>query len=155
MKAMRTSTPGEELLELLHGQLALYRDLHSLASRQRGLVKLDDSGPLLTLLAERQKIVAELGECSRRLAPLQGHCRQTPSALSAEQRRQAEGLLQASADMLQSILKLDEEDARTLEARKSHTARQIQSLAAGQQAFRAYGPAAAGAAAFSRTDESA
>lgn len=150
--------PGADagaLVTLLRRQLVLYRDLHVLASRQRVLVGLDDPGPLLALLGERQRIVAALGDLSRRLAPFQAQYRTQAADVPEEIRREAEELLRASAEMLRRILKLDDEDSRTLAARKAHTAVQIQSLTAGQQAFRAYGPAVAGAATASRTDQSA
>ena len=60
----------EDILGLLREQSALYARLESFAARQRSLVRADDTAPLLTLLADRQKLSVELTRLATRLAPV-------------------------------------------------------------------------------------
>jgi len=51
---------AEEVLGLLRQQAALYERLENFAQRQRFLVAEDDPSPLIALLADRQRLSAEL-----------------------------------------------------------------------------------------------
>ena len=62
-------TPGD-VLDLLREQLSLYTKLETCASRQRPLIASEDAGPLLSLLAERQKLSVELAGVGARLEPI-------------------------------------------------------------------------------------
>ncbi|MFQ5501913.1 MAG: hypothetical protein ACE5EQ_06380, partial [Phycisphaerae bacterium] len=60
---------GDRLVSLLQHQQTLYRQLRLLADRQKALVVRDDTESLLTLLAERQRLVDGLVGLNAQLAP--------------------------------------------------------------------------------------
>lgn len=152
----QSETSGAEgLLKLLRDQLALYRRLEQMSRGQRALVAQEDPQPLLALLSERQKVVDELVDLSRELAPIQKVFRDEPGMLGAEQRAAAESLHQQTGETLQNILDSDEEDGRLLAARKIQTAKRVQALVTSGQANAAYGMPGAATPQYSRTDESA
>ncbi len=64
------SESAEEVLVLLRRQAQLYGRLEALAETQKSLVTGDDVGPLLSLLAERQKLSDALMQVAGRLAPV-------------------------------------------------------------------------------------
>ena len=141
------SGPGEppwavELLELLARQHGLYRELHKLAQRQRGLIGAEDPTALLNVLSARQKLIDELAEINRRLEPARADWKRIEQTLTTEQRRRASRLLEQVGDLLTVILAADEADSQTLSARKAVAARQIQSTAASAQVQAAYRRAA-------------
>ncbi len=146
----------EMLVTRLRRQLGLYHRLKRLSQRQRDLITSDHPQQLLVLLAERQKLVDELTSLNQSLVPFQEYWRKNHESVTPSLRRQADQLLKEAAEALQSILKIDDEDARILAARKAQAAEQVASLAVSRQAFRAYGADAnQNKRQLIRTDESA
>ena len=136
-----SSSPKQaaDLLELLRRQRALYRELSSLAARQRHLISGDQPEALLDLLARRQQIVEQLqavhAELSRAGGPAGGW--------SEQARDQAEALLAESRALAQQILERDREDGELLAVRKASLAASLTQIRGGQAANRAYARAAA------------
>ena len=118
-----SSSPKQaaDLLELLRRQRALYRELSSLAARQRHLI----SGQL-------QAVHAEL---SRAGGPAGGW--------SAQARDQAEALLAESRALAKQILERDREDGELLAVRKASLAASLMQIRGGQAANQAYARASA------------
>jgi hypothetical protein len=151
-----TEVDAEALISLLRRQVTVYTSLEQLSRRQRDLIAAEDQQQLLTLLAERQKLVDELSGLNQALVPLQEGWRTHRQTVAPTARAEVDRLVRRAGEILQRILATDERDARILSARKSQTATQVAALAQGQQAFAAYGE---GSRSFKRqlvrTDESA
>src|SRR3990172_7486800 len=90
----------EEVLGLLREQSALYTRLESFAARQRSLVRADDTAPLLMLLADRQRLSAELTRLATRLAPVRRGWTLFRERCSASQRAGADGLISVVSQRL-------------------------------------------------------
>ena len=131
-----------QVLDLLRRQRALYFSLRRLADRQRHLIRVGDSGSLLTLLCERQKLTDSLLEVGQELAPHREQWSQTRQELDPGHRREAEANIAEVSRLLGDIIKLDEEDARLLSSRRSQTAEMLRSHRNTQTAVSAYATAA-------------
>jgi hypothetical protein len=128
----------ERVLTLLERQAKLYRELRGLANRQRPLITRGQTAPLLTLLADRQRLSAELGAVAAQLTPFRADWRQVRQRFSEAQRRRAEVLLGEVESVVRDLLAVDEADARLLSAQKATTRQAINDLQVGQQALTAY-----------------
>ncbi len=139
VRSQTTEADAETLISLLRGQVGIYTRLEQLSGRQRDLIAAEDQQQLLTLLAERQKLVDELSALNQSLIPLREYWRANRQTVAASLRTEADQLLGRAGEILQRILDADEQDARILSARKAQTATQVTALAQGKQAFEAYG----------------
>ncbi len=139
VRSQTTEAEAEALISLLRRQVGVYTRLEQLSGRQRGLIAAEDQQHLLALLAERQKLVDELGVLNQSLIPLQAYWRANRETVAPSLRTEADQLVGRAGEILQRILGADEQDARILSARKAQTANQVTALAQGRQAFEAYG----------------
>ena len=128
----------EDVLALLREQDVLYRRLDACAARQRDLISLEDTRPLLTLLAERQKLAADLTSISARFEPVRRDWDHHRAHLSPPQRDEADRLLQSIKTRLRVVIERDEEDARLLSARKQAAGQALRSSHSTGQALNAY-----------------
>ena len=126
------------VLDLLREQASLYAKLESMAGRQRSLVTEDDVGPLLGLLADRQRLSAQLTKLSTRLAPVRREWETCRRCLSPAQQAEADRLLSDAGGRLRRIIESDEQDARVLSGRKQAVATALQATHSTSQALQAY-----------------
>lgn len=151
------STPPRSdapVMELLRDQAALYARLESHARRQRHLVCGDDAAPLLAVLADRQRLALELAQIGTSLAPIRRDWESYRGGLNEQERGEADRLVAETAACLQRVIESDEHDARLLSARRTLTARDLQTTRAGGSAISAYRPTTeAGTARHGRFDE--
>lgn len=129
-----------DLLELLRRQRALYRELSTLAARQRHLISGDQPQALLDLLARRQQIVEELQRVRARLCESPAAA---PEGWSEDARREAADLLADTRTLAEQILQRDQQDGELLAVRKASLAASLAQIRGGQAANRAYAKAAA------------
>lgn len=129
---------ADGVLDLLREQASLYAKLESLAARQRLLVTEEDVGPLLGLLADRQRLSEKLTRLSTRLAPVRREWEACRRCLSPAQRDEADRLLGDAGGRLRRIIESDEQDARVLSGRKQAVATALQATHSTNQALRAY-----------------
>jgi len=135
--------PPEEsgsVMDLLRHQATLYTRLEGFSQKQRMLVAEEDNKLLLALLADRQKLSLELAKLSRRLGPVRENWPKYRETMTADERREAAGLLDGMRSCLSRVLENDEQDARVLRVRK-HMVRsalaESQSRGAAAGAYRA------------------
>lgn len=140
-----------ELIDLLTQQRDLYRKLHELSDRQRALISGDRPEMLLTILRDRQDLVASLARLNDALAPYRRNWDEMYAALPDARRGAASALLQEINGLLRVILRTDQEDTALLSARKQSVAGELAGLAGGRTANAAYArqsiPASAASAA--------
>ena len=126
------------LLGLLREQEAMYAELLGLACRQKSLVAQEETGPLLAVLAERQRLSSSLRRVAGELEPVRRDWNQVRSQLSDGQRDEADELLGRAGEHLRRVIESDEEDARLLAIRKASLPGQLHRAHAGISAMNAY-----------------
>jgi hypothetical protein len=144
----------EDVLGLLRRQAALFVRLEQFAARQRGLVRADDAGPLLSVLADRQRLSTELTGIAARLAPVRSAWSRFRESLTDSQRAEADGLVAESSQRLRRVIEGDETDARLLSVKKRSVAGEMKALNGFGQAISVYRAPAQRPAAALRLDES-
>jgi hypothetical protein len=129
---------ASRLMELLDRQRLLYRRLRILTERQRALVIQDDAQALLTLLADRQKLVDELMSVN---AELSGYRQDWPNVygkLDEPSRKRVADMLEEANASLGAILQSDSRDSATLSARRQEIADRMTAVDSGSRAGAAY-----------------
>lgn len=135
---------GGRLIQLLTQQQLLYRQLQQLAQQQRGLVDGSDPEMLLKLLAGRQRLIDRLTDVDKELQPLRVDWQAMAQTLPAEQRAQAQNLVESVKEILSDILARDKQDTEVLAGRRNEVASQIATASQGKRMNQAYAPAAVG-----------
>jgi hypothetical protein len=141
MTTASTTTPLEpaRLIHLLEQQHELYRKLRELSEKQRGLISGDRPERLLSILRERQDLVAGLARLNEQLGPFRRNWDTLYGMLPEPDRARASGLLQEINALLRVILRTDQEDGALLSVRKQAVAAEIANLSGGRTANAAYG----------------
>lgn len=134
---------GKQLRELLGKQIALYQRLERLSLAQRDCIEREDPRPLLSLLAERQRLTAALTDLGAQLAPHRLHWEAVKGLLPTADRVEVEARLRDVSDRLRRILDGDEADARLLASRRDATAGDLRGLDAAWRTHHAYSSAVA------------
>lgn len=130
-------TPARVLVQLRE-QALLYQKLESFATRQRGLVLGEDTGPLLAMLAERAKLSQRLAEIGSQLAPIRKDWNAYRARFSSDQRAEAEHLLHEASVRLERVIESDAQDVRVLSGRKQAVADSLSKTHATSRAIHAY-----------------
>ncbi len=131
---------ADDVLGLLRRQAHLFARLEQFAARQRSLVRADDTGSLLSLLADRQKLSAELARLAGLLAPIRKGWASFREGLGDAQRLEAERLVSDAARCLQRVIESDEQDARLLSVKKQGVSDELGRFHAAGDALTAYAP---------------
>jgi len=137
--------PFDTMIGLLSQQRDLYERLAGLSDSQRSLITGQRTEQLLTVLAERQALLAELERLAERVRPLQTEWPRLRAALPADRVQEVDRLLADIRRLLGGILEKDRDDAQLLAARKQTTADAVMTCGTGKRADAAYAAQASGA----------
>jgi len=143
MSETREHLDGTRLVSLLRHQTTLYRRLRLLADRQKALVVQNDAQPLLSLLAERQKLVDGIVGLTKKLAPYRKSWTEFYAQLDDATREEAAGLLEEVNTALASIGQSDQRDTATLAAKRQDMADRLAVVDTASRASVAYSSAGA------------
>lgn len=128
----------QRLLSMLREQASLYMQLEKLAEQQRNLISADDSGPLLSVLAQRRNLSARLGSISNGLEPVRCNWPEIREHLSSDLKIETQNLWNQTRKSINRLMKSDEQDARLLSARKESVRRELRSTHSTTHAITAY-----------------
>lgn len=141
-----TTAPADEaqrVLALLERQRDLYRELKSHSDQQDELIATGATERLLSLLAERQKLVDGLGQVSASLAPYRSRIAAIADQASGDLGSQMRGLVEEVRVLLEAIIETDEKGRSDLAAARDKVGGQIRQAAGAVAAAGAYGSSAA------------
>lgn len=127
------------LVAMLERQSHLYDALLQLADRQRSLIEASQAEELLTLLAQRQKLINEIANISGELEPYRTHWDAFWALVPADQRPHLSKLIEHVQSTNRKIAERDDVDRRTLEKAKDAVGSQLRQTASSGAAMRAYG----------------
>lgn len=131
----------DTLIQLLLEQRSLYARLANLADTQHSLITSNEPQRLLGVLADRQKLIAELERLADKMKPYQQQWSQMRSELPPSEAERVDRLLGEVDALLAKVLAKDAEDAQLLAARKGAVGQEMSTLKAGKQAKAAYAAA--------------
>jgi hypothetical protein len=137
------SLPGEanEVFALLEQQRDLYRELKSQSEQQDALIASGATDQLLSLLAQRQRLIDGLGQVSSSLAPYRSRIAVIADQASGDLGEQMRAMVEEVRELLESIIADDEKGKTDLEAARDKVGGQIRQAAGAVAAAGAYGKA--------------
>jgi hypothetical protein len=141
-----TQSPADEtqhVLELLERQRDLYQQLKAHSDQQDELIASGATERLLSLLAERQKLVDGLGQVSASLAPYRSRVAALADGAPGEIGSRMRGLVEEVRVLLEAIIEADERGKAELAAARDRVGGQIRQSAGAVAAAGAYGGGAA------------
>lgn len=132
--------PGDipSLVALLEQQRKLYLQLRTLSDQQGPLVAEAQAEPLLGLLAQRQRLIDDLGGVNTRLEPFRRKWDDLWGGLADAQRAQIGGLVKEVQALLAGIIQQDERDRHVLQTAKTRVAAELQNASRVGRAVNAY-----------------
>ncbi|XAL99020.1 flagellar export chaperone FlgN [Phycisphaeraceae bacterium D3-23] len=131
----------EQLMQLLSRQRDLYQNLKALSDDQGRLIAEGETEQLLSLLARRQGLVEQLGECSLEISPHRAAIASLASDSDAAVSRQVRTLVDDVRELLESIIQQDDAGRREMEAARDEIGSQLRETAAAPRVLGAYGNA--------------
>lgn len=133
------------MLALLQQQRDLYRELKSHSDQQDELIANGSTDRLLSLLAQRQKLIDGLGQVSATLAPYRSRIATIADEASDEVGSEMRSLVEEVRGLLETIIATDEKGKAELAASRDRVGSQIKQAAGAVAAAGAYGNASAAA----------
>ncbi|MBX2852188.1 MAG: hypothetical protein KTR15_10620 [Phycisphaeraceae bacterium] len=137
-----SSDEATEVFALLQQQRDLYRELKSHSEQQDALIANGETDQLLSLLAQRQRLIDGLGQVSSTLAPYRSRIAAIADQASGDLGKQMRGMIEEVRVLLESIIAADEKGKADLEAARDKVGGQIRQAAGAVAAAGAYGNAA-------------
>lgn len=129
----------QEVFDLLQRQRALYRELKSHSEQQDALIANGETDQLLSLLAQRQRLIDGLGQVSSALAPYRSRIAAIADEASGDVGQQMREMVEEVRTLLESIIACDEKGRANLEAARDQVGSQIKQAAGAVAATGAYG----------------
>ncbi len=126
------------LIDLLERQRSMVDRLAELARQQSSLVERGETEALLSLLAERQRIIDDFVATQDDLAPLSQGLQERLSAVAAQDRRRVGALIDRINDALADVMRCDDHDQRTMQAERDRIREDLAGVGTSKQARRAY-----------------
>lgn len=128
-----------QLIEQLEEHAALCGVLDAISQRQGQIVASGDASAILSVLAERERVIEDLSRCNARIEPLRRVWDTVARGATAEQRDDVAGRIDALAGLIGAIAERDAADRRTLEERRDAVVAELHSMNAQKQAAGSYG----------------
>ena len=129
----------QEVFALLQQQRDLYRELKSHSEQQDTLIANGETDQLLSLLAQRQRLIDGLGQVSSSLAPYRSRIAAIAEQASDGIGLQMREMVEEVRVLLESIIACDEKGRANLEAARDQVGSQIRQAAGAVAAAGAYG----------------
>ncbi len=131
----------QQLVEQLEAHGALCGVLDAISQRQGQIVADGDASAILSVLAERERVIEDLTRCNARIEPLRRVWDAVSGTASAEQRDDIAGRIDALAGLIGAISERDAEDREALERRRDAVVAELHAMNAQRQAMGSYGKA--------------
>lgn len=127
-----------KLVQLLTQQRDLYQQLKALSDQQATLIHEGQTDHLLSLLAQRQRLVDALTRLNQDLTEKRRAIPDLQEALEPLQRERIHKIMDEVDGLLHAIIEQDDRDRRELEAARGHVGAQLNQVHRGGAAAHAY-----------------
>lgn len=137
MSELETPPSPDMLVKLLERQQALVEQLGGLSERQASLIEAGESDALVSLLAQRQKIMDQFIASQDSLTSLSDACRRD-GAVADGTRNRIGALIADISERLGDIMSRDEQDRRQLESNRHQVGESLAGVTTAKAARHAY-----------------
>jgi flagellar biosynthesis/type III secretory pathway chaperone len=127
------------VLDSLRRQLEKYREMIALVSSQRAVFASMDVDAILGLIERKRAILAEVDALEADLAPMKADWAKVRSSFSADEARAIEATLDETQNVLQELVRLEDEGRALLERRRADTTAALDRMLSRSRARGAYG----------------
>lgn len=135
----QSADEAKEVFVLLQRQRDLYRELKSQSEQQDALIAGGETDRLLSLLAQRQRLIDGLGQVSASLSPYRSRIAAIADQAAGDMGEQMRAMVEEVRILLESIIACDEKGKADLEAARDRVGGQIRQTAGAVAAAGAYG----------------
>ncbi|MCG8648769.1 MAG: hypothetical protein MI861_02990 [Pirellulales bacterium] len=129
---------AQDVFGLLERQRGLYRELKSLSDQQDALIAQGATEQLLSLLAQRQKLVDGLGQVSASIAPYRSRIAEIADRAEGDLGPRMRSMVEEVRGLLEAIIERDEKGKADLSTARDKVAGQIRQAAGAASAAGAY-----------------
>jgi hypothetical protein len=135
-----TAVPGNisALVALLERQRSIYQQLRTLSDQQGPLVAEGHAEALLSLLAQRQRLIDAAMDINAKLDPYRKRWAEMWATLPAAERERVGALVKDVQDLLAAIVQQDERDRQILQTAKANVGAELQQINRATAAASAY-----------------
>lgn len=126
------------LIDLLDQQRRIYSHLEQMSARQTHLVQAGQTEPLLTLLAQRQRLIDQLTQVAGNIEPFKKDWPALFAQLDLVSRGRIQSLINQVQELLGRIMSADERDRVALTEQRGRLSVGLQQVAKGSVLNRAY-----------------
>lgn len=116
----------------------LFEQLGAASRRQRELVESGDAVAVLDLLRERQGLISRIASLSEDVEPFRAKWAAVGAQLDPDRRGLIQARLDSLTDAAARIARQDEQDRKTLEAKRDELARELAGVDSAKAAVSAY-----------------
>lgn len=121
----------EDILEILNRRRKHCRDLLNLSRQQNGVIHNSDYSQLMTILAQKQRVLGRLDEIKRRHPDLGRQWTALRESAPLTLRRDCESVIAETETILAELLQTEKNGADQLVERRDATRRQLESISQG------------------------
>jgi hypothetical protein len=127
------------VLDRLRLQQEKYRGMVALVAAQRPAFSSLDVDGILGLIEQKRRLLSEIDAIEAELAPIRGDWSRIRAGFSPEEARELEATLDATKNVLQELVSLEDESRALLERRREEKAEALEGLLRKNRARGAYG----------------
>ena len=132
-------TDAERLLDGLRRQRETYREMAAVAADQQRALEASDMDGLLAVVERKRALLARIEGVERDVAPLRGRWEELRPSTSPALAKEIEDTVVSVRDVLQALVKQEDEGRAALQRQRQTAADELQALMRRSQARNAYG----------------
>lgn len=133
-----TAVTLEQIRDVLNDRRRHCRALLELCRRQNGVIHAQEYSELMTILAQKQRILGRLDETSHRHSDLAREWKHLRETGQTDLREECEGLIAETEAILAELLQMEKEGTEQLCERRDATRRELQNIAQGARVNEVY-----------------
>jgi len=115
-----------------------YETILDLSREQLAVLEGQDPGRLMAILAKKQAVMAIIDSIDGKIGPLKDAWKDARDSVDGAARASIQGIMNATADVLQEIVATENTVTEGLESKKSEKAEEIGKLQQGKKLHKAY-----------------
>lgn len=135
---VNAETNTDQLRSLIQERLRTVEALHDFAGRQAELVQNREMTSLLSLLANKQRLLEQLQRIERALDPFRQQDPDSRAWPTPRDRLDCQRMAERCEDLLREVIQLEQRSEQELETRRAAGARQLEQVQSAGRATRAY-----------------
>lgn len=127
------------VLERLRLQQSKYREMVAIVTAQRSVFSSLDVDAILGMIEQKRRLLTEVDGIEAELAPVKGDWARVRAQFSAEEARALEATLDGTKQVLEELVRLEDEGRALLEKRRAEKTEALEGLLNKTRARGAYG----------------